>query len=149
MTPVKEQWRDTQSKQWLFTWNPDQWEWADFGSAIHQVPKGNTYRTRWSCSNSHVQPGDIAWIIRLGVPPKGIVATGNILSELFEEKHWNAEKAAAGETSLYVGMGLSQIVDPFKDQFVTLDDLNAIRIDDQNWTPQQSGNEIKKRSAKL
>ena len=149
VTPVREQWRDTQSKQWLFTWNPDQWEWADFGGAIHQVLKGNTFRTRWSCSNSHVQPGDRAWLIRLGVPPKGIIATGNIVTEPYEEKHWDAEKAAAGETSLYVDMELSQIVDPFKDQFVTLDDLNAIRIDNQNWTPQQSGIEIKKRSAGL
>lgn len=147
--PLIEQWRDTDSKQWLFTWNPQLWPWADFPEAISQVRKGKTYKTRWSCSNSHVQPGDRAWLIRLGAPPKGIIATGNVVSEPYEELHWDAEKAEAGKTSLYVDIELSQIIDPYKDPFVSQDDLNTIKIDNQNWSPQQSGIEIKKRSAGL
>lgn len=147
--PLKEHWQDTDSNHWLFAWNPDSWEWKDFNEAIHHVLKGKSYKTRWSCINSNIQPGDRAWLMRLGVPPKGIIATGNVVSEPYEEPHWDPTKAAAGEVAQYVDIELSQIVDPFKDPFVTTDDLTAIKIDNQNWTPQQSGIEIKSRSAGL
>lgn len=149
VAPLKEQWRDTQSRHWLFAWNPERWGWDDFSAALKQSAEGEPWKIRWSCCNSNIQPGDRAWLVRLGTPPKGIIASGNVISEPYEELHWDATKAAAGEVTLFVDIELTQIIDPYKDPFVSLDDLNAVKIDNQNWTPQQSGIEIKQRSAGL
>ncbi len=149
VSPLREQWKNSEHSHWLFTWNPEHWEWKGVHDAIDQTSQGETMVVRWNCSNSSVTAGDRAWLMRLGSPPKGIMAMGNVITDPYPANHWNEEKAASGETCNYVDIEFTRVLDVFKDAFLTLDDLSVITIDKQNWTPQSSGIEIKKRSAGL
>ena len=147
--PLREQWKDKAHNSWLFTWNPDDWAWEDIGNKIQATDRGETVVMRWSCTNTLVSSGDRAWLIRLGVEPKGVMAAGNVISEPYEDVHWDKSKAESGETCHYVDIEFTRIIDVYKDAYVSLEDLGRISIDQQNWTPQLSGVEIKKRSAGL
>tara|TARA_R110002167_G_scaffold51814_3_gene149932 strand:- start:1784 stop:4405 length:2622 start_codon:yes stop_codon:yes gene_type:complete len=145
--PLSEQWRDRKAKHWLFSWNPKNWIWDELPAALDAIKQGKTVTERWNCNNQQVTVGDKAWLVRLGTPPKGIMAVGNVITEPYEDAHWDADKAAAGQTCQYVDIEFSRIIDVFKDNFVTEQDLNIISVDKQNWWPQSSGIEIQKRSA--
>ena len=121
----------------------------EVNEVISDTVQGKSVIVRWSCTNSAIKPGDKAWLVRLGTPPKGIMATGNVLSEPYSDSHWDKEKAKAGQQQSYVDIEFSLVLDVFKDPFITLDDLAGINIDKQAWSPQSSGIEIKKRSAGL
>jgi 5-methylcytosine-specific restriction enzyme B len=147
--PLKEQWGDKEHKHWLFSWNPNNWEWDDLPEFVSKTASGKSVITSWSCSNGQAAVGDKAWLVRLGAPPKGIMATGNIVKAPYDNTHWDQAKAATGETCKFVDIEFTKVVDIYKDKFLTLDDLSAITIDKQSWTPQSSGIEVKKRSAGL
>ncbi len=145
--PLSEQWIDRKTKHWLFVWNPKNWSWDELPAALEAVKQGKTVADRWSCANQNVSVGDKAWLVRLGIPPKGIMAVGNVITEPYDDAHWDADKASAGQTAKYVDIEFSHIIDVFKDNFVTEQDLNVISVDKQDWWPQSSGIEIQKRSA--
>lgn len=147
--PLKELWKNTGHNFWLFTWNPENWSWGELPNIIKLSKAGGSTTQRWSCSNSNVAIGDKAWLIRLGVPPKGIFATGNVVSEPYEDEHWDSERNSKGDKTQYVDIELTQVVDVFKDSYITDEDLNKINIDNQKWFPQASGIGIKPRSAGL
>jgi 5-methylcytosine-specific restriction enzyme B len=149
VAPLREQWKDKSHSHWLFTWNPDNWVWDNIDDAIATTREGKTVVIRWSCSNSKVSSGDKAWLIRLGVVPKGIMATGNVISEPYDEVHWDQSKANDGVTCQYVDIEFTRVIDVFNEHFASLEELEKITLDQQRWTPQTSGIEIKKRSAGL
>jgi len=147
--PLKELWKDVEHHHWLFTWNPNKWAWEDINDVIAQTAEGKSVVIQWSCGNSAVAPGDKAWMVRVGSPPKGIMATGNVITAPYENAHWDSAKAASGKTASYVDIEFIRVLDVYKDSFLTLDDLASITLDKQTWTPQSSGIEIKARSAGL
>ena len=86
--------------------------------------------------------------MKLGEPPRGIIAVGNVISDPYEAPHWVEEKAAQGETRQRVDIAVSRIQDPLQnDPYVPESELEKITIDNQVWSPQSSGIEIKPRSA--
>lgn len=149
VSPLREQWVDQGHRDWLFAWNPENWEWQELAENISQTREGETVVLRWRCANSEAKAGDRAWLVRLGKAPKGIFASGNVLGEPYEAEHYDAAKAAAGETCQYVDIEFTRILDAFSEPFLSLEDVGRITIDGQNWSPQSSGIEIKKRSAGL
>ncbi len=55
--------------------------------------------TSWSCGrHRNIEPGSRAFLVRLGVPPKGIFGSGVTLTAPETGRHWIEEKAAAGIT---------------------------------------------------
>lgn len=147
--PLKELWKDQTTKSWLFAWNPKNWNWETLLKDIAQTREGKPVVMKWRCANQTVSPGDRAWLIRLGEEPRGIMATGNVVSEPYEAEHYDVQKADQGEACLYVDIELTAIRDVFKDPFITMTELGTITIDQQQWSPQSSGIEIKSRSAAL
>lgn len=148
-SPLKEQWKDRERQSWLFSWNPDSWNWNELADHITKTGQGEPTVMSWSCANSNVRAGDRAWLVRLGKAPKGIFAVGNVVKDPYEGDHYDPVKAEEGKKCRYVDIEFTQILDVFKDQFITQDDLNKITVDNQVWSPQSSGIEIKKRSAGL
>ncbi|WBU43000.1 MULTISPECIES: AAA family ATPase [Marinobacter] len=148
-SPLKELWKDQSSRSWLFAWNPNSWNWDNLPDHIAQTRDGQAVVMRWSCSNQSVASGDRAWVIRLGEEPKGIMATGNVVSEPYEADHYEQNRAEQGHTCLYVDIELTSVRDVFKDPFITMAELGTITIDQQQWSPQSSGSEVKSRSAGL
>lgn len=146
-SPLKELWKDQATRSWLFAWNPNSWAWGDLSKGIEQTKQSKSVTLRWSCANKNVLPGDRAWLVRLGEEPKGIIASGNVVSEPYEAEHYNQERAQKGDTCQYVDIELVSIRDVSKESFVTMEDLNGINTEKQQWSPQSSGIEIKPRSA--
>lgn len=149
LPPLKDLWKPQSNAHWLFAWNPSKWAWDEIDSHISQVRQGQPQILRWNCSNSNIQTGDRAWMVRLGEEPRGIMATGVVVSEPYEAEHYNPELAAEGKTTRFVDLELTDIRDTATDAFVTMNELNDISIDQQKWAPQSSGIQIKPRSAGL
>lgn len=147
--PLREQWKDVASKQWLLTWNPRDFQWDDIADAILRTQSGESYIQRWPCSNFSLATGDKAWVLRQRENPTGIFAVGNVVSEVYEDQHWDSKKAQSNTKANYVDIELTLVLDVFKDTFITHADLENIKIDNQNWQPDAVTSEIKKRSAGL
>ena len=62
---------------YLFTWNPHKWPWANFNLDIENFYKSGSIIQEWSCASyKQIKPGDRAYLVRLGVEPKGIMGSG-------------------------------------------------------------------------
>lgn len=136
---------DNSLSHWLFCWNPQYWAWDTLSDAIEATRKGGTIIEKWRCANQNVSMGDKAWLIRVGKPPKGIMAVGNIISKPYEARP--SEETGEDKSFRYVDIEFTRILDVFKESFISEKDLSEITIDNQQWWPQASGIEIKKRSA--
>ncbi|MEN0586915.1 MULTISPECIES: AAA family ATPase [unclassified Kosakonia] len=145
--PLSQMWQEQPVRHWLMTWNPRNWQWESLSSAIQKTRDGDFHREGWSCNNSNVKVGDTAWLMRVGENPKGIFAVGTVVSEPYEDKHWNADKASNDETCRFVDIDFSRIMDVTTEPFITEERLNVLNQDKQNWFPQQSGIAIRTDSA--
>ncbi len=148
LPPLRDQWGDIRNVSWLMTWNPQKSPWKSLSEDRAKTHDGGTVTKRWSCANRNAKVGDKAYLSRTGVTPKGIIAVGNIVTAPFEAPHWDKAKAAANKTQWYVEIDFTRIQDPLaNDPYVSIDALNKIAIDQQDWSPQSSGIEIKQRAA--
>lgn len=123
----------------LLAWNPANWTWTDQAQAAEQTEQGAKYATRWSCGNTKkIEPGDRLFLLKQGEPPRGIVASGRAASAPYPTAHWDAERAAKGEQTLFVNVEFDRILDPERlvplstDSFT--DDLAEV-----HWAIQGSG----------
>ena len=148
--PLSILWGDSGSQAWLFTWSPKHWKWTSLTDDRAATHEGKTVTYQWRCSNRSARTGDKAFLVKVGSPPKGVVAIGNIVSEPYKAPHWDEKKADQGKTYRYVDIAFSRIQDPIQgDSFVTESDLEQIKIDKQVWFPGASGIGIKQRSARM
>ena len=133
-------------KTWLITWNPLRWSWDDKYSGYLEMKNqinqtGLSYRT-WSCGcNKSIQKGDRIFLIRLGVEPRGIIASGYAATGVFEGPHWNQEKEAAGIKCRRIFIEFDKIQDPIHDDMIIMDRLKEISSS-YRWSSQVSGIEI-------
>jgi 5-methylcytosine-specific restriction protein A len=127
-------------KTFLFTWNPNKWQWDDLPQAVYEANAEGRYLDSWSCgATRHISPGDRAFLMRLGVPPKGMMGSGFIVSEPFEGLHWNDERAEHGDTVYRVEIMFDVLSDmPILDER----DLASDVLAQHNWFPQASGTHI-------
>ncbi|WP_019022267.1 McrB family protein [Thioalkalivibrio sp. ALE23] len=146
-SPWKERWQPSQ-KVWLLAWNPHKWPWDELLDDRLRVVKGESVTKRWSTASGQVGEGDTAYIMRLGTEPRGLIAQGNIASAPYEGEHWDPERAKQGEKAQFVDITLTDLRDPKADDILPLDRLESEINTDQQWTPQQSGIEIKPAAAK-
>lgn len=125
---------------YLLAWNPKRWAWDDLGEMSDTVQNGGKVETRWSCSKSKsIQAGDRVFFIRLGVPPKGIFASGNVNQGSYEDLHWDDERAERGETCRFVGVRFDRLLDPAHDTILARDLLDFPPFDSMHWDTQSSG----------
>lgn len=133
-------------KTWLITWNPLRWSWDDKYSGYLEMKNqisqtGLSYRT-WSCGcNKSIQKGDRIFLIRLGVEPRGIIASGYAATGVFEGPHWDQEKEAAGIKCRRIFIEFDKIQDPIHDDMIIMDRLKEISSL-YRWSSQASGIEI-------
>ena len=96
-------------KSILLTWNPGVWEWTDFDKDRNNLLRKGSLPFTWSCGRSRrIEVGDRFFLMLLGKAPqgKGLVGTGLVTREPYEQPHWNEAQAKAGATSLYVDISL-------------------------------------------
>src|SRR5689334_7734855 len=87
---------------YLLTWNPDKWEWEDvhFDGAIQRTAEGELVPDQWSTGGrtNDVEKGDRLFLLRQGVEPRGVVASGWFNSSIWQGPHWDG---TPGRTANY------------------------------------------------
>jgi hypothetical protein len=124
-------------KAYLFGWNPLKFEWADLDDDIKKLADTGKLEDNWSViSHKSIRPGDRAYIVRVGVEPKGIFASGIIASDAYPAFR-------NGRHYYRITVALDVLLNPDKEPILTLDILKTGNLAAQNWTPQASGISIK------
>jgi 5-methylcytosine-specific restriction protein B len=142
-----ERWRET-ARTWLLSWNPQKWDWASLQEDRASAVGGRPVIHAWRCASSKPKEGDHAYLVRTGVPPKGIIAYGTIVKAPYEAPHFDPAKAQAGEMAPYVDVEFSGVRDAERDDIVPLDELDR-RRPEQTWNPQSSGIQIASPAARV
>jgi len=120
-------------KAYLFGWNPLKFKWEDLDKDIATLSANGEYKDNWSViSHKTIHPGDRAYIVRVGVEPKGIFASGVISSEPYLALR-------KGRTYYRIEISLDVLLNPDKQPILTLDILKTGNLAMQTWTPQASG----------
>ncbi len=123
-------------KTFLFAWNPRKWNWKSLESSIAELAEIGKTREKWSCYGYRsVQPGDRAFLIRLGVEPKGIVGSGMITSIPFLAPHWSGAPKLIYQVEIEFDVLLNADFEPI----LTEDIVKQGRLASQRWMPQTSG----------
>jgi len=128
---------------WLFTWNPEKWAWDSrlngYAETKHEIETIGCSYIKWSCGvNKSIRTGDRIFLFRLGKDPRGIVASGYALSDVFEGAHWDEGKAVHGKRVRRVWIKLDKMVETnFKD---ILSSERLLELSPEFcWSPQASG----------
>jgi hypothetical protein len=122
---------------YLFGWNPLKFKWEDLDKDIAALGGNGKLADNWSVvSHKTIQPGDRAYIVRVGVEPKGIFASGYISSHPYLALR-------KGRTYYRIEITFDVLLNPDKQPILTLDILKTGNLAAQNWTPQASGISIR------
>jgi hypothetical protein len=122
---------------YLFAWNPAIWNWPELPADIRALARRGHLDTRWSCGrHRNIDPGSRAFLVRLGVAPKGIFGSGVTLTAPAAQRHWIEEKAAAGLTTNYTTLRLERLFDM---PLVTFDELAVAPFRRFRWGVRSSG----------
>jgi 5-methylcytosine-specific restriction enzyme B len=143
---LKSQWK-TKTNNWLLSWNPSKWNWETLAADRISTISGEKADHRWRCSSSKPREGDRVFLIRIGSPPKGIVAVGKVRRAAYEAEHQEPARADAGEKTRFVDVAFDSVRDATLDIIVPLQDLQSLEPG-QEWNPQSSGIEIKSKAAR-
>jgi 5-methylcytosine-specific restriction protein A len=121
----------------LFAWNPALWSWPELASDTRRLARRGHLDTEWSAGRTrNLEPGSRAYLVRLGVPPKGLFGAGTVMTAPVRRAHWRDDKAAEGATTGYVMLRLDAL---FEMPVVTFDDLAREPFAGFRWGIRQSG----------
>jgi len=125
---------------YLFAWNPKLWNWPELRADIARLARRGYVDTEWSSGRArNLEPGSRAFLVRLGVPPKGIYGAGTVMTAPVERIHWREDKAALGRTTHYVMLRLDTLLEA---PIVTFDDLAKPPFARYRWAVRQSGTRV-------
>lgn len=122
---------------YLFAWNPSLWAWPGLAADIRRLARRGHVDTDWSAGRTRaIEVGSRAFIVRVGVPPKGIFGAGYTLTQPRPAPHWRPEKAAQGAITQYLDLRLDALY-PLPP--VTYDDLAVPPFARFRWGVRASG----------
>lgn len=121
----------------LFAWNPGLWNWPSLPADVRALARRGHLDTGWSAGRTrNIEPGSRAFLVRLGVPPKGLFGSGTVMTAPVERRHWRKDKAAAGAVTGYVMLRLDAL---YELPIVTFDELAEPPFAGFRWGIRQSG----------
>lgn len=119
-------------KSYLLTWNPEHFkDGGDAGVTPH-------INNRWTCHSQQPKLGDPVYLVRVGVEPRGIVASGVVSRESFEDADWRDPT----QTRRYIEFIPDDIRPTLADGLLPLqqlEQLNTTPHENFRWNPQSSG----------
>ena len=122
---------------YLFAWNPKLWPWPELPALCRRVQRRGFGDVEWSSGRTRqIEPGSRAFMIRLGVPPKGVIGAGVTMSAPRQAIHWRAEKAALGTMTRYLDLRLEVLLES---PIISFDDLARPPFARYRWGIRQSG----------
>lgn len=135
-------------RAFLLTWNPDNWNWGDFGQSVLATEGDGVVGEKWSTGGrtSGIRIGDVVFLLRQGKNGRGIVGSGRATdftghSEpdddiIYTDPHWDGSGASAN----YVDVIWDRLVE--SDDRLPIEELEE-DFPEQHWTPMGSGTQIK------
>ncbi len=127
---------------YLFTWNPARWNWPDLHDRIMEIKQHGYCRERWGCAaTTKIRTGDRAFLIKLGQEPRGIMASGWVAGEVYEDLHWDTDQHAQRKMARYVDVDWDTLLDPESDLFPR-GWLTSPVYANMRWEPRASGARI-------
>lgn len=130
-------------KTYLFAWNSKLWKWHDISKISADVRNGKEVLDRWGTGTSRkIRNNDRFFIIRLGEEPRGIFASGQVVSDVYEDIHWREEKSSLGKTAKYVKIKYDVLLNPENDVILPRQILRQPPFSKMNWDIRMSGIEI-------
>ena len=125
---------------YLFAWNPVHWDWPDLRRRMRALERRGHVDVQWASGRVRaIEPGSRAFMVRLGVPPKGLIGAGVTVTAPAEGAHWVAEKARRGVPALYLTLRLEVLREA---PLVTFDDLAVPPFSRFRWGIRQSGTRL-------
>lgn len=125
---------------YVFAWNPKLWGWPELDRERRRLRARGHVDIEWACGRTRaIEPGSRAFLVRLGVPPKGLIGSGYALSEPWENVHWLADKAAAGGRTHYLKLRLDSL---FDSPLISFDELARPPFGRFRWAVRQSGTRL-------
>lgn len=130
-------------KTYLFAWNSKLWKWYKLSKISADVRNGKDVFDRWGTGTSRkIQKHDRFFIIRLGEEPRGIFASGQVVSDVYEDLHWKEEKSLLGRTTNYVKIKYDMLLNPETDAILPRQILRQPPFSKMNWDVRMSGIQI-------
>ena len=126
---------------YLLTWVPKRFPWRKekFADQIAALDRGEVVTDTWSTgSTKRIEPGQRVVLMRLGESPKGVFGTGRTTSSVREEPHWEADRAARGETRKTVSIVIDELINPWSQPVLEQERLKE-SFPEVHWAPQGSG----------
>jgi 5-methylcytosine-specific restriction protein A len=124
----------------LFAFNPKLWNWPTLARDLRTLARRGHLDTEWSSGRFRaIEPGSRAFLVRLGVPPKGLIGAGVVMTAPAEREHWLAHKRDAGVPSRSVMLRLDEL---FETPLITFDELEAPPWRRFRWGIRASGTRL-------
>ena|SRR5437868_1028484 len=125
----------------LLTWNPRVYPWRDLRADIRKLQKSGIFHGDWSCARSkRIRKGDRVFLLRQGVPPRGIVASGWTTSDWYEGPGWRSK----GVPCNYIDIAFDVLLDAGSGPILPREALPR----GMYWDTQVSGTTIPERPAR-
>ena len=125
---------------YLLTWNPERWAWTELAKTASRVREEGSAIRRWSCGNTRkIEVGDRVFLLRQGVEPRGIMASGTVIGSPYEADHWDP---SSSKPALYVDVTFDSLLDPDRDDVLPRELLDEPPFYGMHWNAQSSGTTI-------
>ena len=122
---------------YLFAWNPSLWNWPEMAADRRKLARRGHLDADWNSGRvRNIEPCSRAFLVRVGVPPKGIFGAGYTLTAPHPEPHWRPDRAAAGAVMQRLILRLDTLLDL---PAVTYDDLALPPFARFRWGVRSSG----------
>ena len=121
----------------LLNWNPRKWQWTHFHEQLRELAERGSFVEPWDIGNSRrVGEGDRVFLLRQGVEPRGIIASGVVMGAPYPDTHWTGD----GRRATYVAVEWDHMFDPAVDVILSRRELD--RLQPMHWDPQRSGTQV-------
>jgi len=136
-------------KTYLLTWNPARFHWETLAEDAETVRRCGHDDGNWTCARTKsIRPGDRVFLMRQGVEPRGIMASGCVLTPPTPGTiGWDDTRL--GETTNYIDVRFDAILDPAKEAVLTRATLEQGLLGEVNWDTQAGGMTIRADCAAL
>lgn len=122
---------------YLFAWNPKLWPWPELPRLRARAARRGFVDVEWSSGRTRtIEPGSRAFMIRLGIAPKGIIGDGVTITAPREGVHWREEKAALGARTNFIDLRLARL---YETPLITFEELARPPFSRYRWGIRQSG----------
>jgi 5-methylcytosine-specific restriction protein A len=110
--------------------------WRDLRADIRRLRARGVLQTDWSCARSkRIRAGDRFFLLRQGVEPRGIVASGWTTSDWYEGPGWRR----AGAPCNYVDIAFDVVLDASSEPILPREALAHGKPGEMDWDTQVSG----------